>query len=705
FPAGILEACFEEHGLVSAVVDVELEQYLGEIAPYLAEFDLDQQQLGLLRALGTPWTCAFCVHPECLGDDLALRSYLLGFQALLPLDAVVGLPSIRPRQYTWLQVEKPAGRKKSDVEEKPVLKAAIVIRSNPQMGGAFLFSEATRPNALRYFEEITGLVWRLKFEKMQELLAAGHLLETWWHDMSVCLFGWFFGWQTDILVVGIKTLEAAEWAAREYDVLIFVGFPNDVDLLPPVQGPGPSPVRLLMPHEPFYLLNWIIGETDHPDITSFETSPAQHKQRRWAWFRRHQVCPVVLEQFDLPWVIEHAAYPVVKTSSDDWDFRVDLRRPVDALPSHLAEIAPVLLAPQMIRWHVPLYKSLSHTADSQFRLRQAHAGRKMVMIDGRGCNTSELLWMDSELKQRGFAVLRVDTERRHGRHIFVQPRAMMRSLFEEHLPELAACQYLVHVTPKASAGQLIVEAALLGVLPLGSPHKMFARLLLPPELRAATLAEALATIDSLEAAGAERTQLLRATLRGRAERLVGAEDLPPLASYLRLLGSLREPGIPSAAISALCAPRNNRSSMQNNHNNNFNNNNHNRNNNNNNTFLTTSEPGQLQGFWRFAAGKSCGQGSVGKDEVQDHKAVSPRECAEYCKTVGGRAFVYEETRRLCSVFFRCVLKQPEQWNTDVFVLEEALHSMDDTPIVSLRPTSAQVVEAPSKIYDGISQIK
>ncbi|CAE8600653.1 unnamed protein product [Polarella glacialis] len=401
-----------------------------------------------------------------------------------------------------------------------------------------------------------------------------------------------------------------------------------------------------MPHEPFYLLNWIIGETDHPDITSFETSPAQHKQRRWAWFRRHQVCPVVLEQFDLPWVIEHAAYPVVKTSSDDWDFRVDLRRPVDALPRHLAEIAPVLLAPQIIRWHVPLYKSLSHTADSQFRLRQAHAGRKMVMIDGRGCNTSELLWMDSELKQRGFAVLRVDTERRHGRHIFVQPRAMMRSLFEEHLPELAACQYLVHVTPKASAGQLIVEAALLGVLPLGSPHKMFARLLLPPELRAATLAEALATIDSLEAAGAERTQLLRATLRGRAERLVGAEDLPPLASYLRLLGSLREPGIPSAAIS---------------------------------------------GFWRFAAGKSCGQGSVGKDEVQDHKAVSPRECAEYCKAVGGRAFVYEETRRLCSVFFRCVLKQPEQWNTDVFVLEEALHSMDDTPIVSLRPTSAQVV--------------
>merc|ERR1712151_890372 len=172
-------------------------------------------------------------------------------------------------------------------------------------------------------------------------------------------------------------------------------------------------------------------------------------------------------------------------------------------------------------------------------------------------------------------------------------------------PELASSRYMVLVNAKPAAGQLIAEAAFFGVLAISSPHKMFSRLLLPPELHAKTFAEALLRIDELETKPL-RAEMLRTIVRGRAARIVGSSGAPPLREYLHILGSMRAHGMSARSMRSLCTP--NRSNM-----------------------ASLVNDGSVS-FWRFAAGRACGAGSaqLGRESIM----LSPAECAMHCQNSG-----------------------------------------------------------------------
>merc|ERR1712070_74965 len=83
------------------------------------------------------------------------------------------------------------------------------------------------------------------------------------------------------------------------------------------------------------------------------------------------------------------------------------------------------------------------------------------------------------------------------------------------------------------------------------------------------------------------------------------------------------------------------------------------------------------GFWLFAAGRSCGPGSVPSSATTP--AVSPRACAWNCRLDGGKVFAFDESLRMCSSFHHCKVQLPEAWNTDVYVLDEPL---GNEPVIS-----------------------
>eukprot|EP00928_Gymnodinium_smaydae_P008776 TRINITY_DN13225_c0_g1_i2.p1 TRINITY_DN13225_c0_g1~~TRINITY_DN13225_c0_g1_i2.p1 ORF type:complete len:719 (-),score=63.80 TRINITY_DN13225_c0_g1_i2:129-2285(-) len=655
--ATLRQDCFA-YGFVHAGVNYSIGEYINETLTYLVSLaDIYGARLNSpqLRQLREPSRCFLCIHHACLGDDIAIRTYLLSFRAGLgPSDAILGLPAIWPSQYKWTEVDDaaslgievilPAKNRRAletaNFNDGSSFRVAFVSRAQiPALGGSYRLAAATRAHFRAVWDEVSpDAVWRLPFSRLERMDSAGQVLEEWWSDTALPYLGWIFGWRADVLLIYTRTQRALDYVSKEYDALVFLGAPSDVQVLPYL--PGQGPVRLHMPYEPFWLLNMALGDDD--DAKGRQSQPMSPHRRLWGYFKRNGICPAVLDQYDLPWVVNEGVYPVVEDK--DFDPRLNVRQSrVSTFPKGVHELAPALLAPQSHRWHLPLYRHFRVAASVSGRLRRLH-GQGMVMVDPYFSNKSTVEWMKQELTRRGFKVIFVNAFRRHGRNIYHQPRALMRSIFEDHIPELANTQYLVHVTPKASAGQLVAEASLLGVLTLASPHKMLSRLLLPPELHAKTLSEALSKIDELEASPA-RAQMLRSIVRGRAERIVGNTGAPPIHSYLEVLSASKSRGMSRESIRALCAPPN--ASAQ--------------------APRTAKTDAKAIRFWRFAAGRSCSW-ERSRSAGEDRKVPSPSACAERCQATGATVFEYDEGSRVCSVFHHCVLAAPRTWSADVFVM-------------------------------------
>eukprot|EP00747_Dinoflagellata_sp_TGD_P010571 gnl/TRDRNA2_/TRDRNA2_119944_c2_seq1.p1 gnl/TRDRNA2_/TRDRNA2_119944_c2~~gnl/TRDRNA2_/TRDRNA2_119944_c2_seq1.p1 ORF type:complete len:330 (+),score=38.85 gnl/TRDRNA2_/TRDRNA2_119944_c2_seq1:2-991(+) len=319
------------------------------------------------------------------------------------------------------------------------------------------------------------------------------------------------------------------------------------------------------------------------------------------------------------------------------------------------------VAPFTFRYHLPLYQPFVSVANVQHAIYSATGKRGAVTFRAERMalfgvwdekeNEKELeriRQFRESLESLGFAVVQSDFVPQS--MALGQPRAFYRSYLERHISTLASCRYLVLVSAKPSAGQIIAEAAILGVVTLASPNKLYARLLLPPELHAATLEEALQKITALEKKP-ERLRLLSAVIRGRAERTLGTAGVPPPDVYLKVLGSQRAPpGVPALPARRLCAPPN-----------------------------VSRRAANQSNFWLFAAGHSCGAGSSLRGGRA--YAASPGACAAQSRILGGRAFVFDETRRICQAFWQCLLQLPDRWDEDVFVLEgDGEH---ETPAISL----------------------
>lgn len=516
----------------------------------------------------------------------------------------------------------------------------------------------------RLYEEVfDSAVWRLRFKSLEELHSRGQLAQLWWSQCPWAI-GWFFAWSADALLINSKNCLYAEWVARDYDVLVFLADLEQVELVSCSREGGP--VRLVMPIEPYLVFNWALGPGNYNiDVGMGGDNygyglPHEHypprSTRLAGFFRRQGVCPAIQDMYDYPWVIEKNMY--LRVGEDVFDRRFTVRQE-RVLPSDVTELLPLLMAPSIHRYFLPLFEPWRKAAEFQHEYQRLRGQRGMVMF-GResffGLASSEDNRAVSELEKRGFLVAGSHFLHRHYFDIYEQPRAVAMSHFENHIPELASCKYVVLVSRKPSAGQLLAEAALLGVLAISSPQKYFTRLLFPPELHATTVDEALAKIDTLEAQPLH-TAMLRAMVRVRAERILGAGAAPPLRQYLQVLAGLRPPrGKPALPLRRLCSPPNASKPEQ------------------APRFLSWETP-----FWLFAAGRTCGSnGSVAASPATP--AASPRACAFTCRLVGGKVFAFDESTRGCSAFHHCKVQLPARWNTDVYVLDEPLGS---EPVISL----------------------
>lgn len=681
FPGAAQE--FGNHGFVFAAFNFTLARYLDDVAHLLAAIvpghgAWAQRQWKALRRLRHPGICTFRVRAECLGDDLALRAYLLGVRVALPLDAVQALPPIPARLYRWLvlphdgtgaaagtatasgavgerSVRASAGEfsaKDSQAEQGGV---AVVTSVYSQMlrgyigegRGASSFNHWTAPYMSTLFVEVfEGCLWRLVFQTIWALWAQSQLLELWW-NLVPSMMGWFFAWRADALLIHCRSAAHATWLASEYSVIVFIDSPDDALLVP--YAPGTNLVRLLMPIEPYWLLNWALKTGGGLRGEANSTTRFRWRARFARFFDLNGVCPVALDMYDLTWMAEHDAFQYAEEGAS-FDDRFELQKPegggtatAEGEALGMAQLAPLRWAPVTQRWLLPLLKPWRAAAEAHQELQELRPDRGLIML-ARGAGTAQETWAQQELEARGFGVLLMP--RRRG--VLEHPRAVAHSLSSNHFPELSACRYVILVTPRPSAGQLLAEAALLCVLAIASPHKAFARLLFPPELHARTLEEGLARIQALEEQPG-RAWLLRALVRGRAERLLSVSTAPPLHEYLRRLAMVRRsPGSRGLLVERLCRPPN--VSHQ----------------------TVDSEHRQ---FWLFAAGRNCAKaGSRIVGTGRERLALSAAVCARRCHENRGSVFVFNEVARSCRTYRRCKLDLPHEWGTDVFVLSEGAHS-------------------------------
>jgi len=668
-------------GFVSAAVALDLGGYLTEVEHLVGSLGALGLQPHMRRQLSQPMRCTICLCAECMGDDVALRNYVLSSWAGLPFDVVVGLPPIRPDGYSWLDIDHDMLRPLFDpvrssrtaerschnnvsggdganaVEHgycmaihdvKLQARSRIALATHAAEpcygGGPFSFSQQNAPHMRRLFQEVVeGYVWRLPFDTLAKLQAEGRLLESWWSH-CFAIWGWIFGWRADIVLLSSRSKAAAAWAAQEYDVMVFPLHPSTVELLP--FTPGLGPVRVLMPGEPRYLINWAVGGEGVA-----AGMPASWWRRRLAAFMRlNGVCPIVFDPIDLPWVATNDAYCITRGTKGGKDDPCALRGldvvEGQTLPSDLLQLAPLLFWPTTPRWLMPELKH--HAYAAAVRRPEVRTTRGVVML---GLRTLQPEWTQQELEVRGFTVVREGfMQRRHGHKIYLQPRAFSRSLAEHHLPILAGASYVVYIAPDLSPGQLVGEAALLGVIAVASPNKRLVRVLLPPELHATTPAEAVARLDELESLSKLSLRRLRVRLRRRARQVIGEQGVPPLLPLLRTLATLRSPpGVPSLPIASLCAPPNTSGLLA------------------PSARRWASASARRVRYWLFAAGRTCGDGSRWSGDVLQS---GPAGCAGFCRdSAGCRAFVFDEALSRCSIFSQCRIGLPMDHTTDVFVLD------------------------------------
>lgn len=663
-----------EVGLVFAAATLNLDKYLSDIEPFLEALALDEMQRKAIQMLHSPFECALCVCAECVGDDVALRTFVLGTRAWISLEAITGLPPFSPKDYRWTHGDLRTSLASPPVvtRTEPLRVAFVSTKLSSVLGGGPLgFDAMNRYHMMNIFEEVfPKALWRLRFREIKQLDAVDELFEQWWNQLPA-LIGWFFAWSADALLIDSKSPKVDDWVAQEYDVLVFLTDVEEVEFMPYKRGRGP--VRLLMPIEPYIVLNWIVGEIPNIEPEALRSLPGMlqvpspgRRVRAKAFLTRHGVCPVVLDLYDLTWVTEHQAYLSVEDRLFDRRFTVREGR---ELPADAGQLAPLFLAPAVgSRPRLPLYRPWRHAVTVQLELLRDSGERGTVMLsqDSKfGPSPADMEWATKELKHRGFAVLSKRLLQR-GLDVFTQPRAVARTLQENYVPELAASKYVILVSRKPSAGQILAEAALLGLLAISSPEKYLTRLLYPPELHASTMVEALARVDELEARPT-RAMLLRAVVRARAERILGADAAPPMRLYLELLSSAGIPsGQPSLPLRTLCAPPNTSVSPP-------------PGNSVTGARLGTrfsaglggATPGAV-GFWLLAAGRECGQGSTPIGSAPA-RAASPRACAARCHTAGGRIFSLDSATRTCRPFRSCKLvpAAPTRWDTDVFALHGA----------------------------------
>eukprot|EP00929_Paragymnodinium_shiwhaense_P042701 TRINITY_DN22053_c0_g2_i3.p1 TRINITY_DN22053_c0_g2~~TRINITY_DN22053_c0_g2_i3.p1 ORF type:complete len:613 (+),score=32.11 TRINITY_DN22053_c0_g2_i3:271-2109(+) len=513
------DSCTAQDGMLLAEFKFSLSGYVDSILSLLdASESLSSLQEGGLQRLRQPGQCRLFLPAECMGDDVALKLFLFSARLWIWADVVLGLPAIPFKSYSS-QVLKPPGRLWSppgpehcngETCGKP--RVAVVMStsyaqhmrgySGEERGSASL-SLYTSPHMSRLFHVVMdGCCWRLPFSTIQMLMSRGELFDAWW-TLLASFMGWIFAWEADAVLVHCRSKELSDWSSRSYDVMVFLGPPEDVLLFPAASEP--QPVKLLMPCEPYWLINLHaanLNDTQRPSVS-------QTFRRTTDFFNRNRICPVVLDLYDLHWVGANAAYQFA-SSPAHLDARFTTLRPTrchpsapmqgahrkrkdDCLPVTPADWAPIQLISTPFKWWLPIFKPFRNAVDAHRATPWSRSHEGLVLV-GRSGDPEEQNWLVQALEERGYSVGMVPRDE----SIYQKPRAVARSLLGRHLPEMTLAKFVILVTAKPSAGQLLAEAALLGILAISSPHKYFTRLLFPPELHATSAREALERLEAVE---------------------------------------------------------------------------------------------------------------------------------------------------------------------------------------------------------------
>eukprot|EP00741_Cyanophora_paradoxa_P021620 tig00000241_g20869.t1 len=228
----------------------------------------------------------------------------------------------------------------------------------------------------------------------------------------------------------------------------------------------------------------------------------------------------ILEEYDVVITISPLALPPVSRPQvrlmmpsepifvDEWREQM----PADYCPVILDNFSNDRTYPAVAIWYRYLIKEMRAFAEGE--------KRRAVLI-GKADNRTAL---EAELRGRGYEVF--------------QQGAFASVPYSRFYGAFARCKYAIHVDTWPSAGQILAESAVLGVIAFAPPERLYQRLLFPRFCRVASVEEAVAKIEQVEA-NATLYWELRATIEARVRKL-DHENLYPVSDLLDSIPS-RDP--------------------------------------------------------------------------------------------------------------------------------------------------------------------